>query len=185
MNPARPLTRLVLLVALVQPGLAAAAPATTPAPEPAAEPPPADPNAPQLTELRPGVWQATVTCAINGNSATGSVAFPSATPPVAFSLPHTGLARARACLTLSRTLRANKDWTGVSMAARAGLEALGEDYATPGAGDDTRQGLRAAEDAMRQGSPMAGADKMIGVLDTRIHLYEKRYASTLAELPTN
>lgn len=171
---------LLALLTLTSPALAGApAPAATP--DPAAEPAPADPNAPQLAELRPGVWQVTVTCAINGNSATGSVAFASATPPVIFSLPHTGLARARGCLTLSRSLRANKDWSGVSMAARAGLDALGEDYATPGAGDDTRQGLRAAEDAMRQGSPMKGADQMISVLDTRIHLYEKRYAGTIAE----
>ena len=164
---------------LAAPALAAP-PATTP---PAAtETPPADPNAPQLVELKPGVWMATVTCAINGNSATGSVTFPSATAPEIFSLPHTGLARARACLTLSQTLRVNKDWTGVSMAAHAGLSALGEDYATPGGGDPTRQGLREAEDALRQGgSPMKGADQLIDVLDVRIHLYEKRYAGGLAE----
>lgn len=172
---------LLLWPALLLGLVARAAPAPTPAPAPTAEAPPADPNAPQLVELRPGVWQATVTCVINGNSATGSVSFPSATAPEIFSLPHTGLARARACLTLGRTLRANKDWTGVSMAARAGLEALGDEYATPGSGDPTRQGLREAEDAMRQGSPMKGADQMISVLDARIHLYEKRYAGGLAE----
>lgn len=171
-----------LLAALLLAASASAAPAPAPAPDAAA--PAADPNAPQLIELKPGVWQATVTCAINGNSATGSVAFPSASPPEIFSLPHTGLARARACLTLSQTLRANKDWTGVSMAARAGLEALGDGYATPGGGDPTRQGLREAEDALRQGgSPMKGADLLIDVLDTRVHLYEKRFAGGLIEQP--
>ena len=47
---------------------------------------------------------------------------------------------------------------------------------------ETRQGLREAEDALRQGgSPMKGADQLIDVLDVRIHLYEKRYAGGLAE----
>lgn len=171
---------LALLSSVALAGSAAPAPKTndsTPAPSGGLAP--TDPNAPWIEAVSPGVWKVTVTCAIGAETRPGSVLVHAEAQPDIYALPHTGLARARACLSLAQALRERKDWQPTAMAAREGIQALGPDYATPGGGDDTRVGLQKAEDALRQGSPMAGADQIIGVLSARIALYEKRYAGEL------
>lgn len=142
---------------------------------------PVDPNAPVVEAVSEGVWRVTVTCGLGAESRTGSVMVPGEQQPELDALPHTGLARARACLALSQVFRDKKDWNSAVMVARSGINALGQAYATPGSADETRLALRAAEDAAIQGSPMKGADAMMAVLTTRIGLYERRFAGALAE----
>ena len=170
---------LVLLSSAALAGSAAPPPANDATPAPTGGLAPTDPNAPWIEAVSPGLWKVTVTCSLGAETRPGSVQIHAETQPDIYALPHTGLARARACLSLSQALRERKDWQPTAMAAREGIEALGPDYATPGGGDETRVGLQKAEDALRQGSPMAGADQMIGVLSARIALYEKRYAGEL------
>lgn len=148
---------------------------------PAAPAAPVDPNAPVVEAVSEGVWRVTVTCGLGSESRTGSVMVAGQHQPELDALPHTGLARARACLALSQVFRDKKDWSSAVMVARSGINALGVDYATPGSADETRLALRAAEDAAIQGSPMKGADAMIGVLTTRIGMYERSFAGALAE----
>lgn len=176
------MTKIPLLLALLSSAAlagSAAPPAPPPTPAPSEGLAPTDPNAPWIEAVSPGLWKVTVTCALGAETRPGSVLVHAATQPDIYALPHTGLARARACLSLAQSLRERKDWQPTAMAAREGIQALGPDYATPGGGDETRVGLQKAEDALRQGSPMAGADQIIGVLSARIALYEKRYAGEL------
>jgi len=176
------MTKIPLLLALLSSAALAgstAPPAPPPTPAPSEGLAPTDPNAPWIEAVSPGVWKVTVTCALGSETRPGSVLVHAEAQPDIYALPHTGLARARACLALAQSLRERKDWQPTAMAAREGIQALGPDYATPGGGDETRVGLQKAEDALRQGSPMAGADQIIGVLSARIALYEKRYAGEL------
>ena len=159
--------------------LLAGTPAPPPAPPPPAEAPPADPNAPVIEAVEPGLWRITVQCVLGPDPAPGSVTVRLDAAPDPYALPHTGLARARACQSVAAARRAKKDYVGAVSAARAAIEALGQDYATPGATDPTKLDLRQAEDAMGRGSPMQGADLYLKVAAARIGLYQERYAGAL------
>jgi len=58
--------------------------------------------------------------------------------------------------------------------AQAGLEELGDDYADPMAIDDTRMKLWVAQERIQKGHLSDGADMMLRILQSRLHLYAEQ-----------
>lgn len=142
---------------------------------------PTDPNAPWVEQVSPGLWRVSVQCSMGTETRVGTVQVSGAQQPDIYALPHTGLARARGCLALASALQDRKSWDQAILAARSGLDALGGDYLTPGGDDATRDRLRAAENALRQGEKMTAARELGAVLGARVGLYVERNRATLAE----
>lgn len=142
---------------------------------------PTDPNAPWVEAVSPGLWKVSVLCSLGTETRVGSVLVRGDRQPDIYALPHTGLARARGCLVLAKDLQTRKSWDQAAIAARSGLDALGSEYVTPGGDDATRDSLRAAENALRQGDKLTGARELVRTLETRVGLYAERFRSALAE----
>lgn len=58
--------------------------------------------------------------------------------------------------------------------AQAGLEELGDDYADPMAIDDTQMKLWVAQERIQKGHLSDGADMMLRILQSRLHLYAEQ-----------
>lgn len=142
---------------------------------------PTDPNAPWVEAVSPGIWKVSVQCSLGTETRVGSVLVAGETQPDIYALPHTGLAKARGCRELADTFKQRKSWDYALIAAKSGLDALGTEYVTPGGDDATRDRLREAENAQRQGDKLTATSKMILVLDTRLDLYKQRHKATLSE----
>lgn len=84
------------------------------------------------------------------------------------------LAGSRAWLALGRTFLASGDAESAIECARQGLEALGDDYASPAVDDDTDMKLFAAEDRIAEGHVQDGAEVMLRILDVRTRLFAER-----------
>ncbi len=142
---------------------------------------PTDPNAPWVEAAGPGVWKVSVQCSLGTETRVGSVLVAGAQQPDIYALPHTGLAKGRGCLALATAFKERKSWDHAAIAARAGLDALGQDYLTPGSDDASRDRLREAENAQRQGDKLTAAQQLILVLSMRVGQYAERHRSALAE----
>lgn len=169
----------ILALALLAPSALAAAPASAPA---AAAPVPA--AYPFVEGEGPKLWRVVTRCDVGPEPAEGEVHIHGGdTPPDLLSLPHVGLAMARACQTVAKGRIARKDYATAIAAIRAGMAALGQAYMDTNGADPTRLQERAASDRVASGSLIDGAQDYAAVLATRIDLYAKRFAAELAEAP--
>jgi hypothetical protein len=139
-------------------------------------------SVPSLQPVSAEVWRIERSCALDAANASGDALIRAATPDP-LDPPHQGLAGARACAALATERADSRDWPGMAAAARAGLDALGSQYAPAGTKDDTAEKRDAAEERLANGFAEDGARNLLRVLQSRIALYTKRYAADLAEAP--
>lgn len=137
--------------------------------------------APTVQSRAANEWIIRVERKHEGQSAPGQVVVRWAGLLDTIKLPHAHFAGARAWLALGEKLLAEKDWNGAIACARAGLEELGSDYASPMAVDDTGLKLHAADDRIQNGYLEDGASIMLRMLAIRTGLYLKLHPSEILE----
>jgi hypothetical protein len=84
------------------------------------------------------------------------------------------LTAARAALSEAEHALAEGDAETAVARARAGLEALGDDYAPDDVEDDTTLKLLAAEDAIATGDTAGPARMLVDILGIRVDLAESK-----------
>lgn len=93
---------------------------------------------------------------------------------ISSQLPHLTLAGSRVWLALAQLWFAANDYEGAITCAKAGLEELGDDYASPKVYDDTKMKLWLAQQRIQEGHLADGADIMLRILHTRLNLYTQQ-----------
>jgi hypothetical protein len=92
---------------------------------------------------------------------------------------HERLAGARAWLALGERLLDAGNAAEALAAARAGLEELGSDYASPRTKDDTSLKLALAEDRLAEGDTESAAVISLRMLEDRTELYADKHAGAI------
>jgi negative regulator of sigma E activity len=137
---------------------------------------------PMIEALSPGNWLIRVERKLGDETTSGQVVVVQASEPQPTDSPHVPLAGARAWLSLAQTLQDGENQDGALASARAGVEELGEhSYAVLGVREDTSMHINLAEEHARQGKTEDAATRLIRALETRIDLYVRLHADTIAE----
>ena len=125
--------------------------------------------------------QVQVECRLNRKSTTSTVIIRQEPIADQVKLPHLVLAASRVWLALGKVWLAANEIEGAIICAKAGLEEVGDDYASYLVEDDTELKLLLAEKQIEKGhlkdkqALRAGANMMLRVLENRLLLYEKRH----------
>lgn len=99
----------------------------------------------------------------------------STSPPPPVEQARAQIASARQALADAEAQQAAGDFRAAYEAALRGVDALGRDYLTPTAKDDTGQHLALADELARAGQIADAAREAIASLRSRIAQYEARY----------
>ncbi|MEW5857474.1 MAG: hypothetical protein AB1861_08840 [Cyanobacteriota bacterium] len=126
-------------------------------------------------------WLIQVERHYQGESGIGKVVVKQETPPNQENPPHVAFAGSKAWLMLGESRLLVKDVEGAISCAQAGLDELGQDYASPLVTDDTQMKLLAAKERIQEGHAEDGARIMLRMLKTRTELYAELHESTIVE----
>ena len=111
-----------------------------------------------------------VECRLNSDSTASTVIIRQKTIPSKQS-PHQRLTGSKVLSALAQVWLAANEPEAAIICAKAGVEELGDDYASPFIEDDTDLKLILAEERIEDGYPSSGAEMMLRVLENRILLY--------------
>lgn len=125
-----------------------------------------------------GEWAVRAQQTSGGEIALGEVIVRAAglTPGV---VPHAALAMARAWSALGEAKHSAGDLDGCIACVRAGLDALGPDYAGEDVADDTGLKLMLAAERLAEGHTSDATTIMVRMLRTRLALYAEKYAAEI------
>lgn len=112
---------------------------------------------------------------MNSKSTTSTVIIRQEAIANQVKLPQLVLPASRVWLTLGQVWLAANEIEGAIICAKAGLEEVGDDYATFFVEDDTELKLLLAKKRIEKGHLKDGANMMLRVLQNRLLLYEKRH----------
>ena len=112
-------------------------------------------------------------CRLNSESTTSTVVIRQETRSNQVKPPHVALAGSKVWLALGQVWLAANEPDASIICAKAGLEELGDEYATPFVEDDTDLKLILAEERIQEGHLSDGAKMMLRVLENRLLLYEE------------
>ncbi len=118
-----------------------------------------------------GQWEISVERTLQGALGGGSVVVRQPEQPLASAPRHAGLADGRAWLAVGAILRAGGDHAGAATAAKNGLQALGDRYASRANVDDTDMKFELGEYEEARGKLEAAAAMFLRVLESRCEMY--------------
>lgn len=135
-----------------------------------------------ITPMGDGKWLVQTERKRNGHTATAQVLVQNTAAPADTST-HAGLAGARAWLTLAQGRYAANDYGPAIECARAGVSELGSRYSSVAleVTEDTSLRIDMAEDLLEHSRPAEAARMLIDALETRLGLYIKLHAKTIAQ----
>ena len=131
-------------------------------------------NSHTIIETRPFAGsRVQVECRLNSESTTRTVLIRQETVPNQAKPPHVTFASSKVWLALGQVWLAANEAEAAIICAKAGLEELGDDYATGFVEDDSDLKLILAEERIQLGHLSDGAAMMLRVLENRLLLYEE------------
>lgn len=137
---------------------------------------------PIIEALAQSNWLIRVERQHGGETASGQVVVVKASKPEVEDSPFIPLAAGRAWLALAQSFQEGNDDENALASARAGIEELGEhNYRELGVREDTSLHIDLAEEHAEQGKTADAATRLTGALETRVGLYVRLHADTIAE----
>lgn len=138
---------------------------------------------PVIEAVTESTWRISVERTLGQRSATGNVVVRQKSEPQIEGGPYIALAGARAWLALSKELEAADDPEGALSSVQAGLDELGEhDYSVSlRVSDDSSLHIDLANELAEEGQVGEAADRLSRALETRLELYARLHAETIAE----
>jgi hypothetical protein len=116
-----------------------------------------------------------------GLFATGAVLLRQAPTPDGSSELHMALAGSRAWLDLAEQCYGMREWECAVACSYAGIEELGQEYAARVAIEDSELYLGYAKEQLQKGNNHSAATMMLRILSSRVQMYAKLHADTIAE----